>query len=177
MFLLQMSGFPGSGKSTLARSIAKHTGAVVIDHDVVKTALMEAMNESVNNKDTGNVSYSIEWALIDFHLSHGHSVIHDSPCFYSSMLDNGEQLSRKHGAAYKYVECCLEDMAEVNRRLQQRYRMISQIAEVHSEEGFRKRLADSKRPLDGNYLIVDTSKPVEHYLESVLEYMNDSSVF
>ncbi|WP_239635411.1 AAA family ATPase [Paenibacillus sp. H1-7] len=61
---MQMSGFPGSGKSTLARSIAKHTGAVVIDHDVVKTALMEAMNESVNNKDTGNVSYSIEWARI-----------------------------------------------------------------------------------------------------------------
>lgn len=53
MFFLQMSGFPGSGKSTLARFVAQHTGAVVIDHDIVKTALMEAMNESVNNKENG----------------------------------------------------------------------------------------------------------------------------
>lgn len=35
-----MSGFPGSGKSTLARQIAKLTGAVIIDHDIVKSALL-----------------------------------------------------------------------------------------------------------------------------------------
>lgn len=34
MFFLQMSGFPGSGKSTLGRLIAKHTNAIVIDHDI-----------------------------------------------------------------------------------------------------------------------------------------------
>jgi predicted kinase len=34
-----MSGFPGSGKSTLAKQIAKRTNAVIIDHDVVKSAL------------------------------------------------------------------------------------------------------------------------------------------
>lgn len=36
MFFLQMSGFSGSGKSTLAKLVAKNTGAIIIDHDIVK---------------------------------------------------------------------------------------------------------------------------------------------
>ena len=36
-----MSGLPGSGKSTLARQITKRTKAVLIDHDITKSALLE----------------------------------------------------------------------------------------------------------------------------------------
>ena len=42
MYFLQMSGFPGSGKTTLARRIAQITGAVIVNHDISKTALLEA---------------------------------------------------------------------------------------------------------------------------------------
>jgi len=45
MFFLQMSGFPGSGKSTLAKQISKLTNAVIVDHDVSKTALLEALDD------------------------------------------------------------------------------------------------------------------------------------
>ena len=44
MFFLQMSGFTGSGKSTLARQISKITGAVIIDHDIVKSALLKSLD-------------------------------------------------------------------------------------------------------------------------------------
>jgi dephospho-CoA kinase len=40
MFLLQMAGYPGSGKSTLSKKIAKTTGAIVIDRDVIKSSLI-----------------------------------------------------------------------------------------------------------------------------------------
>ncbi len=83
MFFLQMSGFPGSGKSTLARRIAESTGAIIIDHDIVQSAMLEAWDSNVDTKATGIISYHIEWSLIDFHLSQGESVIHDSPCFYT----------------------------------------------------------------------------------------------
>ncbi|EPE61840.1 ATP-binding protein [Exiguobacterium sp. S17] len=43
MFFLQMSRFPGSGKSTLARAIAPQLNAVIVNHDVTKTALLESM--------------------------------------------------------------------------------------------------------------------------------------
>ena len=45
MFFVQMSGFPGSGKSTLARKIAKRTGGVIIDHDIVKSALLLSLRK------------------------------------------------------------------------------------------------------------------------------------
>ena len=38
-----MSGFPGSGKSTVSKYIAKLTGAVIIDHDVLKSALLKSL--------------------------------------------------------------------------------------------------------------------------------------
>ena len=38
--LLQLSGVPGAGKSTLARSLASDLDLVVLDSDVVKSALM-----------------------------------------------------------------------------------------------------------------------------------------
>ncbi len=45
MFFLQMSGFPGSGKSTLSREIARRLDAVIVDHDVTKTALLESTSQ------------------------------------------------------------------------------------------------------------------------------------
>lgn len=41
-----MSGFPGSGKSTVSKYIAKLTGAVIIDHDVLKSALLKSLKVS-----------------------------------------------------------------------------------------------------------------------------------
>ena len=38
-----MSGFPGSGKSTLSKYSAKLTGAVIVGHDLVKSALLKSL--------------------------------------------------------------------------------------------------------------------------------------
>lgn len=40
-----MSGLPGSGKSTLSREIARRLDAVIVDHDVTKTALLESTSQ------------------------------------------------------------------------------------------------------------------------------------
>lgn len=42
MFLLQMAGFPGSGKSTMAEKIRKNTNAIVVDRDIIKSAMLKA---------------------------------------------------------------------------------------------------------------------------------------
>lgn len=142
-----MSGFPGSGKSTLARIIAKLTGAIIIDHDIVKSALLTSLETiQMDANAAGKIAYDIEWSLIDFHLSEGHSVIMDSPCFYAEMVEKGTKLSEKHHAKYKYVECYLNDIKEIQRRLKSRTRMISQIQQVSSEEAFVEWMENSKRP-------------------------------
>lgn len=130
MFFLQMSGFPGSGKSTLARQISQATGAVIVDHDISKTAILKSLSSQGNTmegKTIGQLSYDVDWSLVDFYLSNGHSVIMDSPCLYSNLLETGLELSRKHKKRYKYVECYIEDIEIIRNRLKNRERFLSQI--------------------------------------------------
>ncbi|RDI39103.1 AAA family ATPase [Falsibacillus pallidus] len=171
MFFLQMSGFPGSGKSTLARLIAKETSAVIVDHDIVKSALLESMNDSIEAKVAGKISYNIDWSLIDFHLSQGHNVIFDSPCLYSEMVQKGLDLTEKYGAEYKYVECLVDDFHLINERLKTRNRKISQIKEIASEETFYHAVASSKKPSNKECLVINSGQPIENYLDEVLKYV------
>ncbi|WP_144615880.1 AAA family ATPase [Bacillus cereus] len=171
MFFLQMSGFPGSGKSTVSKYIAKLTGAVIVDHDVLKSALLQSLEmKGIESTIVGGVSYDVEWVLIDSYLEQGHSVILDSPCLYEGMVEKGIKLSNKHGV--KYIECYLNDREEINNRLQKRKRMVSQIERVDSEVAFKKWLDGSKRPLNSEYLIVDSGKPLEWYAQKMMDYMS-----
>lgn len=173
MFFLQMSGFPGSGKSTLARIIAKSTDAIIIDHDIVKSALLISLETTkIDANVAGKIAYDIEWSLIDFHLSEGHSVILDSPCFYSEMVEKGTKLSEKHHAKYKYVECYLNDIEEIQKRLKNRTRMSSQIQQVSSEEAFVEWVENSKRPPDLECLRVDSGRPLDSYIVQVMSYIS-----
>jgi len=168
-----MSGFPGSGKSTLTRVIAKSTGAIIIDHDIVKSALLTSLEMShIDTNVAGKIAYDIEWSLIDFYLSQGHSVILDSPCFYSEMVEKGTKLSKKYHAKYKYVECYLNDIEEIQKRLKNRTRMISQIQQVSSEEMFVKWVENSKRPPDFECLRVDSGSPLDSYIDRVISYIS-----
>lgn len=172
MFFVQMSGFPGSGKSTLAREIAKRTGAIVMDHDIVKTALLETTEDlTMDAKLSGEISYTIEWSLIDFFLSQGQKIIFDSPCLYNEMISKGTSLAKKHAIKYKYVECFLSDFNEINFRLKNRESKISQIKEAKSIEEFRYTIENSKKLANHRCVVVDTSKPLDSYIEEVINYL------
>lgn len=169
---IQMSGFPGSGKSTLSREIAKRMGCIIIDHDVVKSALLNSIDEDASDgKLTGKIAYNIDFALVDFQLSQGHTVLFDSPCFYEEMVEKGTKLAGKYGVTYKYIECYLNDFAAINTRLKSRARMISQIAEVESKQAFYTTLQSSKKPHNHHCLTVDTTGPLESYIEEAMAYL------
>ncbi|HHL3301669.1 TPA: AAA family ATPase [Bacillus cereus] len=173
MFFLQMSGFPGSGKSTVSKYIGELTGAIIVDHDVLKSAMLKSLEvKGIESTIVGGLAYDAEWALIDSYLEQGHSVILDSPCLYEGMVEKGIKLSNKHGVKYKYIECYLNDMEEINMRLQTRKRLVSQIEKVESEVVFKKWLDGSKRPLNSEYLIVNSSEPLERYAEKMMDYMS-----
>lgn len=172
MFFLQMSGFPGSGKSTLAKEIAKECKAVIVDHDIVKSALLESMaKHDLDVSASGNIGYSIDWSLVDFYLSQGFPVILDSPCLYSEMIEKGQALSKQHNVAYKYVECIARDIHVVNKRLKERKQMISQIAAVPSEEGFYRTVENSAKPHDSSILQINTLQPLEECIAGIIRYV------
>jgi predicted kinase len=74
---VQISGVPGAGKTTISRALAPHVGAVVLDHDVSKSALLGA---DVPVALAGRASYEVLLALAAQLLRQGFSVIFDSPC-------------------------------------------------------------------------------------------------
>ncbi|MER2038667.1 MAG: AAA family ATPase [Solibacillus sp.] len=172
MFFIQMAGFPGAGKSTLAREIAKRTGAVIIDHDIIKSAFLDVTEEiEMDAKQAGKISYHLDWTLIESLMAQGHNIIFDSPCLYEEIIMKGTNLAHTYEAHYKYVECYLNNFDEINVRLKNRQRKKSQIKEILSIDQFTYAVEGSKKPQDQRYLIVDSSQPLDCYIEEVMHYI------
>ncbi|GLC31209.1 AAA family ATPase [Clostridium omnivorum] len=169
MFLLQMAGYPGSGKSTLSRKIAKRTGAIVIDRDIIKTSMI---NSKVPDSIVADASYSVVFDLAEFYLGMQISVVIDTPCFYEDTLNNGISISKKYGASYKYIECRVEDYSIIENRIYTRDRLISQIGDT-SMERFNNALDKSVRPMNGKFLIIDTSAEDSYDISLIDEYLRN----
>jgi predicted kinase len=177
---IQMSGAPGAGKTTIATAIAARIQAVILDHDVAKSALLDA---DIPVSLAGKGSYLILGALAQHLLHQGHSIIFDSPCFYVDLLERGQRLAREAHARYFYIECVVDDIQELDRRLRARPRQPSQVAgvraqpavgsgKVHIDEAvFRDWIANMKRP-EGKYLVLDTTRPIEACVEEAMNYLS-----
>jgi predicted kinase len=183
LMFIQMSGVPGAGKTTIAHAIARRIGAVVIDHDVTKSALLEA---SVPVAIAGAASYQVLNAMARHLLHQGYNVIFDSPCLYVELLERGQELARAADAHYRYIECVVADLDELDRRLRRRPRMPSQLAGVRiaptegsgkaqsGDDMFRNWSANMKRP-NTDYLVLDTTRPVEVCVEAAIAYVATAS--
>jgi len=172
MYFIQMSGFPGSGKSTLAKEIASRENMIIVDHDIVKSALINSITEkAIDFQITGQIAYDVDWALIEFYLTHGRSVILDSPCLYEELVEKGVELAARFNVKYKYIECYIDDYNLINDRLAKRERLISQIPQIHSKEAFEYTIQNSKKPDNFETLKVDTNQPLSNYFPHVIEYI------
>lgn len=176
---IQMSGAPGAGKSTIAHAIAPHIGAVVLDHDITKSALLDA---DISITVAGKASYLVLEAMAQHLLGQGFSVIFDSPCFYEELLERGQRLAREANAPYFYIECVLKDLVELDRRLKGRPSQRSQVRGLNespvdvvegrpvNEALFRNWIAHMKRP-QSNYLVLNTDRPLEICVQEALAYV------
>ncbi len=80
---------------------------------------------------------------------------------------------KKYNVKYKYIECYLDDSNEINFRLKNRDRMLSQIKEIQSEESFKYTIKNSKKPPEYKCLVVDTKQPLESYIREVINYIRE----
>jgi predicted kinase len=176
---IQMSGVPGSGKTTIASALARRVHAITIDHDITKSALLDA---DVPVSVAGLASYNVLNAVARHLLSQGYSVIFDSPCLYTELLERGQRLAQEAGAQYLYIECVVEDLDEIDRRLRERVRTRSQLGGVYSPptegsgkaqsgvEVFQDWMRNMKRPKSA-YLVLDTTRPPEICVEEAVRYI------
>lgn len=175
-----MSGAPGSGKSTVARLLARSIGAVVIDHDVLRSSLIDS---SIPFDQAAKHAYQLQWRLAQDIAKQGLSVIIDSPCNFPEVLDQGTACARQHEYTYWYVECKVQDVDLLDKRLCTRDPMSSQRTGVDrppaaavrgpsdaedSHTLFEKWIKHPCRPQD-NIVIVDSTGNPELLRESILE--------
>jgi predicted kinase len=134
--LIQMSGAPGSGKSTIARLLAQPLGqAVVVDHDVSKSALLGALDEEDPTsmlKEIAKMAWAVDWAFLESLMRQRQNVIFDSTCLYDEVIEKGVNLARTYGYVYAYVECQVGDIDVLDTRLRSRVSAKSQRTSVSS---------------------------------------------
>ena len=121
--VVQMHGEPGSGKSTVARAIAPHIGAVVLDKDVTKAALLRS---GVPEEQAGPAAYEVYFSQANDLVRLGHSVILDNPVFWPSVEQRWHALADVAGSPRLLIECVCADRAELERRLVTRDALESQ---------------------------------------------------
>ncbi|KAK6519384.1 hypothetical protein TWF281_003218 [Arthrobotrys megalospora] len=187
LLLLQLSGPPGSGKSTLAQALSRNLkDTISINHDTLKSFLL-ANIPSLPFTESSKLSYSLQWTLAEDVLKQGKSVIIDSTCNYPETLKAGQELAEKYGYEYLYIECRLEDIDLLDRRLKGRSdtALRSQrtgvnhppqgagVGDINTEadnrELFRRWIESPCRPSNDQIIYADTTKSPEECLDYVLK--------
>jgi predicted kinase len=177
---IQMSGAPGSGKSTLAKLLGSLIDAVVIDHDILKSSLLE--DNTISFNQAARLAYRLDWTMADAMMEQERSVIIDSPCNYQEIIDKGRALAQKYGYAYWYIECRVDDIDLLDERLRKRAPLRSQRTGVDgpprdasgtpsiedSRALFQRWIENPCRP-DDNIIVVDSTDSLERHGEYILE--------
>ncbi|HEY3562827.1 MAG TPA: ATP-binding protein [Kribbella sp.] len=179
MFLLQMSGVPGAGKSTVAAHVVERFGAVAVDYDVLKTAVLDA---GFDLADSARASYEVMYAQARHLLTQGHSVVMDSPCFWPRILTEGMQIAAEHNATYRYIECQIDDLKLLDERLSRRPRLRTHRPSVNTaptdaptepapgETLFRESTTRIQRP-PTNYLQLNMHQPLSDLFPKIDAYL------
>lgn len=176
-----MAGRSGAGKSSVAAGVAKATGAVVLDLDVLKST---ALDVGVEWNVAGRLAYEGVWAVAESLLGQGFHVICDSPCRFENIVTQTMALAERKGAAYGFVECVTSDRNELDRRLRSRPRRRSQVVDLTATSADAPRDSELVRRIQGGddtiwatiypptpWLQLDTTEPLETTVEKALAYL------
>ena len=159
--LVQMHGHPGSGKSALARELGRALPAVVVDKDVIASALIR---EGVARETVGGLSYQVMYAQAGRFLEDGQSVVFDSPCFWPLIEETTRRIAAYAGATWVMIETvCRDDVRDA--RLASRERL---------ESNPERRDMGPMRPgmyvPDCERLVLDTTRPLADVVGEAVNY-------
>ncbi len=164
--LIQMHGHPGSGKSTLARALGRALPAVVVDKDVIASALIR---ERVDRGAVGGLSYHVMYAQSERFLADGHAVIFDSPCFWPLIEETTRAIAAAASVPWLMVEThCPDELRDA--RLAMRDRLESNPAERD-----RGPMRPGMYHPDCERLRLDTARPLEDIVDDALAYIRAKS--
>ena len=163
--VIQMHGEPGSGKSTVARELGARLGAVVLDKDVIKAALLRS---GISEEQSGTGAYEVFFAQAHALIAVGQSVVLDSPVYWEPVELRWLEVAASASSPAILIECVCPDREELIRRLAARTALESQPREPldllkHSnsrETQFQPRLT------------LNTTRPLPDIVDEALTYID-----
>jgi predicted kinase len=162
--VVQMHGEPGSGKSTVARAIAPRIGAVVLDKDVIKAALLRA---GIAEADAAPAAYEAYFAQAESVVELGHNLILDNPVFWPSVERRWLALCERADSPAVLIECMCANQTELRRRLMARNALESQPREPLDLSRHLGATTTSFQPR----LVLDTMRPITDLVDNALAYI------
>jgi len=165
--IAQMHGEPGSGKSTIARELGRALGAIVLDKDVIKAALLRT---GIVESQAAPAAYEAFFGLAADLAAQGHSLVLDNPVYWPRIEVTWIAISEQRHAARVMIECVCPDRQELARRLGARESLESQP---------RVPLAPRKAAVDfepaSPRMVLDTLRPVGENVERALAYIGEQT--
>ena len=161
--VVQMHGEPGSGKSTLARALAPRIDAVLLDKDIIKSALLRA---GVDEARAAGGAYEVFFTQARAFVAAGHSIVLDNPVFWESVERRWLEIAALADSPPILIECVCPDRDELLRRLGTRSALESQPCAPLDLLRHPGSAATRFQPR----LVLDTTRSVEDLLDEALAY-------
>jgi predicted kinase len=162
--IVQMHGEPGSGKSTLAQALAPRIDAIVLDKDVIKSALLRT---GIDEQLAAGGAYEVYFELAADLARQGRSVILDNPVYWPRVEERWKALATAAGSEFLLVHCVCPDGAELSRRLGTRNGLESNPREPLDLLRHPGAVETQHYPR----LVLDTTRPLDEILEEAVEYV------
>lgn len=171
MWLIVMKGFAGSGKSTLARALSRERGWPLVDKDDVKDLL------DGHAQAAGPLAYAIMFNIARRQLLQGLHVICDSLLTGNISYERAQKIAQETQASLVIVECNCPDESVLRRCINDR--KLLQLPTHHQTDwdAYQVLLRQSQfqahqYPITHPHLVVDTIRPLQECLASVLTWLD-----
>ena len=162
-----MAGLPGTGKSTLGYALAKIFDWIVIDKDLIHSAMMSMGSGKL---DTTPAAYETALSLLeDLIVKQNKSVILDTAGREPFILERAKEIAAQCEARLRIIRCIAPKDVRMTR-LSTRNRRASQWAtDIASEE--EQEAWYAHLPVES--LVIQTEGPLELYLDTAVRFLND----
>lgn len=171
--LIAMAGLPGTGKSTLAQNLASAWSGIVLNKDLIRTALFPiALIEYSTRQD--DFCMSILFQVAAYMLQHDPSlyVILDGRTFsHTYQVEALDQFAEELKEPLKIIECiCSDETAQ--KRLEEKVTVgakhLAGNRDYHLYLTMRARFEPIREPK----LLVNTDEDLAHCLALCLDYVS-----
>lgn len=162
-FLILMAGMPGTGKSTIAKTIGRELNIIVIDKDVIISAMLHSnVPEEIGQPAAYRVMFDLGSDLLNRQRQ---SVILDSPAGLPVSVESARQICQPSQIPMITV-LCSTDRNTRNTRRAARESMISQ------RDGLSRTIGNARERflhLPEDTIEIDTTPPLETLVPNVLQ--------